>query len=260
MEVRVCMGHLLLVCEVEERYRPQQSVIGVDLGVNTLIAVTDGQRAVVISGRQAKSTVQRRNKNLAAIVKRQAPKQKGSQRWKRLQRRKARTLAKDRRRMNDLIHKATRQVADAFPGATCYVGEPFNEAGQKMNGVWAQMVSQASNTKIIQQLDYKTCGAIQVDEAYTSQTCPGCGRRTKCKRVYHCPHCGIVAPRDVVGSTNILSVGRTGAIQQGAALPTEVRFVHPVKVSRQQPGSSGGHPGNSSRTTGAAPTTRSPWL
>jgi transposase len=212
------------------------------LGVNTLIAATDGQRAVLISGRQVKATVQRRNKNLAAMTKRQARKTKGSGRWKRLQRRKARTLAKDRSRMNDLIHKATRQVAEAFPGATCYVGEPFNEAAQTMNRVGAQMVSQVAGAKIIQQLDYKTCGAIRVDEAYTSQTCPGCGRRRTCKRVYWCPHCGIAAPRDVVGSTNILSVGRTGAIQQGVALPTEVRFVHPVKVSRRQPGSSSGPP------------------
>jgi putative transposase len=251
---------VLLICAIGERYRPQHVVIGVDLGVNTLIAATDGQRAVLISGRQAKATVQRRNKNLAAIATRQARKTKGSGRWKRLQRRKARTLAKDRRRMNDLIHKATRQVAEAFPGAICYVGEPFNGAAQTMNGVGAQMVSQAASARIIQQLDYKTCGAIQVDEAYTSQTCPGCGRRRTCKRVYRCPHCGIVAPRDVVGSANILSVGRTGAIQQGVALPTEVHFVHPVKVSRRQPGSSGGHPGHSSWATGAAPTARSPRL
>ncbi|HKC73918.1 MAG TPA: transposase, partial [Chloroflexota bacterium] len=230
------------------------------LGVNTLIAATDGGRAVLIGGRQAKATVQRRNKNLAAISKRQAHKSKGSRRWTRLQRRKARTPAKDRRRMNDLIHKATRQIADAFPGATCYVGEPFNDAAQKMNGTRAQMVSQAANRKIIQQLDYKTCGAIQVNEAYTSQTCPGCGRRRTCKRVYRCKHCGIEAPRDVVGSTNILSVGRTGAIQQGVALPTDVRFRHPVKVSRQQLGSSGGHPARSSWSTDAAPTTRSPRL
>ena len=260
MEVRVCMGRLLLVCEVDEQHRPQQTVIGVDLGVNTLITATDGGRAVLISGRQAKATVQRRNKNLAAISKRQAHKTKGSRRWRRLQRRKARTLAKDRRRMNDLIHKATRQIADAFPGATCYVGEAFNDAAQKMNGTRAQMVSQTANRKIIQQLDYKTCGVIQVHEAYTSQMCPGCGRRRTCKRVYRCKPCGIVAPRDVVGSTNILSVGRSGAIQQGVALPTDVWFRHPVKVSRQQPGSSGGHPARSSWSTGAAHTTRSPRL
>jgi putative transposase len=230
--------------------------------VNTLIAATDGQRALLISGREAKAIMQCRNKNLAAISKKQAHKREGSRRWKRLQRRRAKTRAKDRRRMNDLVHKATRQVAEAFPGATCYVGEPFNEAAQKMDGVWAQQVSQAANAKIIQQLDYKTAGAIQVDEGYTSQTCPSCGHRQRCKRLYRCQRCGIVAPRDVVGATNIRSVGRTGAIQQGVALPPEVKFVHPVthKVSRSHPGSRAGTPHVARGTRGFGATTRSPRL
>jgi putative transposase len=239
MEVRLCLGRVILICEVEEAPRPQQRVIAVDLGVNTLIAATDGQCALLISGREAKATLQRRNKNLAAMSKKQAHKRVGSRRWKRLQRRKAKTLDKDRRRMNDLVHKATRQVANAFPGATCYVGEPFNHAAQKMDGVGAQQVGQAANAKIIQQLDYKTAGAIQVDEGYTSQTCPSCGHRQRCKRLYRCKNCGIVAPRDVVGSTNILSVGRTGAIQQGVALPADIQYRYPLvrQVSRRHPGS-----------------------
>ena len=95
------------------------------------------------------------------------------------------------------------------------------------------------------QLDYKTCGALQVNEAYSSQTCPMCGRRRTCRRMYRC-RCGIVAPRDVVGATNILSVGRHGSIQPGTPLPTAVCYAHPVNVSRSHPGSSSGHLGNSS--------------
>src|SRR2546430_1373011 len=103
--------------------------------------------------------------------------------------------AKARRRITDLVHKATRQVSDTFPGATCYVGEPFNDAAQDMAPRQAQTVSQACNARIIGQLDYKTCGALQVNEAYSSQTCPMCGRRRTCRRMYRC-RCGIVAPRD----------------------------------------------------------------
>jgi putative transposase len=260
LEVRVCLGRVLLVCESAERRPAQQTTIGVDLGVNSLIAATDGQRAVVISGRQAKAIARQRNKNLAALSSKQAHKTKGSGRWKRLQRRKARTLARHRRRMKDLIHKATRQVAAAFPGATCYIGKPFNDAAHKSNSIWAQMVSQAATATIIQQLDYKTAGAIQIDEAYTSQTCPGCGRRHKCKRTYRCPDCGIVGPRDVVGATNILVVGRTGALQQGVTLPPEVRFVYPVRqqVSRKRPGSRAGTPHVARGARGFGTTTRSP--
>jgi hypothetical protein len=55
MEVRLSYGTLRLICEVPEVSRPQAAVIGVDLGVNTLIAATDGRKAILISGRAATS-------------------------------------------------------------------------------------------------------------------------------------------------------------------------------------------------------------
>ncbi|MFQ5791203.1 MAG: zinc ribbon domain-containing protein, partial [Acidobacteriota bacterium] len=43
------------------------------------------------------------------------------------------------------------------------------------------------------------------DEAYTSQTCPSCGRRKPVNgRVYRCS-CGFVGHRDHVGAVNILT-------------------------------------------------------
>jgi transposase len=111
------------------------------LGVNTLIAATDGEKAVLISGRAAKATVQWHNKRLASLQPAQSRKMPGSRRWKCLQRRKAKMLTKARRRIQDITHKATRQVADTFPGATCHVGKPFNGAAQKMGHRQAQQVS-----------------------------------------------------------------------------------------------------------------------
>jgi len=229
MEARLTMGSLLLVCEVPDKASPQQTVIGVDLGVNTLIAATDGVQAVLVSGREAKATVQWRNKQLAEISQLQSRKMKGSKRWKRLQRRKAKMLTKAKRRIRDITHKATRKVADAFPNATCHVGKPFNDAAQKMRRKQAQQVSSACNRKIIEQLDYKTCGAIEQDEAYSSQTCPVCGERNKCRRVYKCRKCGYVAPRDVVGSANILCIGQHGTLVPGCRVPNTIHAVHPSK-------------------------------
>ena len=120
------------MCEVEDVATPQQTVIGVHLGVNTLLAATDGEKALLISGRAAKATVQWRNKRWAACQQAQSMKTKGSRQWKRLQRRKAKMLAKTHRRLQDLMHKATCKVVEAFPGATCYVGKPFNNAAQHL--------------------------------------------------------------------------------------------------------------------------------
>jgi putative transposase len=243
MEVRRSYGAVRLICEKPDEACRQETVIGVDLGVNTLIAATDGQRVLLISGRAAKATIQYRNKQLARFQQALVHKEQGSRRHKRLQRRKYRMLGKTARRVRELCHKATRQVAEAFPNATCFVGEPFNEAAQRIGRVQAQQVSTACARKIISQLNYKTAGAITLSEAYSSQTCPVCGERSKQRRIYRCPTCGVTAPRDSVGAVNILSLGQIGAMFPGRAVPQRIKYLRPWPRSRSQPrSSSGGHP------------------
>jgi putative transposase len=240
IEVRLTYGTLRLVCEVADTPRPQQAVIGVDLGVNTLVAATDGTKVFLVSGRGLKAVIQWRNKTLADLQHAQSSKAKGSLRWKRLQQRKYQMLGKTKRLVRDATHKATHAIAVAFPGATCYVGEPFNEAAQRPGRVHAQQVSTACTRRIIQQLDYKTAGAITLSEAYSSQTCPVCGERSKHRRTYTCPHCSATCPRDAVGAVNILSLGHCGAMLPGRSLPRQVKYLRPWP--RQPRSSSGGHP------------------
>ena len=226
--------------EVTDAPHPQQTVIGVDLGVNTIIAATDGTKVFLVSGRGMKAVIQWRNKTLASIQQAQSKKTKGSLRWKRLQRRKYRVLDKTKRQVRDACHTATHTVAVAFPGAQCYVGEPFNDAAKRSGRVHAQQVSTACTRKIIQQLEYKTSGAIAISEAYSSQTCPVCGKRSKHRRVYRCPHCGATGPRDAVGAVNILSLGQYGVMLPGRSLPQQVKYLRPWRSSSR------GHPARSS--------------
>jgi len=156
-------------------------------------------------------------------------------------------LTKARNRVNDLINKATSLIKKEFPGAKAYVGKPFNDGARKLGRVWAQQVSQASNRKIINQLDYKMGGAIQIEEHYTSKTCPVCGVRKKSKhgRFFQCKECGCTAPRDVVGSVNIRTKGIHGVITS-VAMPKLIKYFRPVSLGRQGLNSSGGHPASSS--------------
>ena len=58
MEVTLSYGKVFLVCKIEDAPVVGGEVtVGVDLGVNTLIAATDGTRAVLVSGREAKAVV-----------------------------------------------------------------------------------------------------------------------------------------------------------------------------------------------------------
>lgn len=241
MEVRLDYGSVSVVCKIADEVRAGGPTIGVDLGVNTLIAATDGEKAILVSGREVKAAVQLRNKRLAEISSKQAKKTKGSRRHKRLQRRKYRMLDRARNKVRDLCHKATRKVADAFPNAKAYVGRPFNDACRKMGRVQAQTVSSACTRKIIGMLNYKLAAAIEVDEAYSSQTCPVCGERSKHRRVYRC-RCGFEAARDVVGASNIRAIGIDGGMRPGCNVPNVIQFAHPSKypgVNRVVPSDTG---------------------
>jgi putative transposase len=230
LEVRLSYGTLRLICEVTSEARQQETVIGVDLGVNTLIAATDGQKVIRISGRAAKATVQYRNKQLARFQQAFSRRAKGSRRYKQLQRRKFAALGKTARRIRDLCHKATRKVADAIPNATCYVGEPFNNAAQHIGRVQAQQISTACMRKIINQLNYKTAGGLTLNEAHSSPTCPVCGGRSKQRRIYRCQSCAASGARDVIGAVNILSLGQHGAMLPSRTLP-KANPAHADKVS-----------------------------
>jgi len=249
MEARLSYGKLELIWDCEMALQSGGPTLGIDLGVNTLLAATDGETAVLVSGRELKATVQWRNKRLASLSGKQSNCHRGSRQYGRLQRRKRKLLKKSENRVKDLTHKATRIVADTFPGAKCYVGEPFNDASQKMSRKTTQQVSQACNRRLITQLDYKTAGAITVGEAYSSQTCPVCGTRNKCQRTYRCKQCGFTAPRDVVGSANIRCIGSQGALVPGCDVPNVWTYKYPGVIA---PGSSGGRPARSSRKREAA--------
>jgi putative transposase len=239
MEVRLGYGDVEIVCEVITEPQDAGPTIGVDLGVNTILAATDGDKAVLISGREIKATVQLRNKELAEIVSKQAKKRKGSRRHKRLRRAKSRMLGRTQNKVRDLCHKATRKVADHFPNAQAYVGEPFNDACRRMDGIRAQTVSSACNRKIIDLLNYKLAACIEVEEAYSSQTCPVCGERSRHRRTYRCRRCGYESPRDVVGCSNIRTIGIEGAMRPGRCVPNAIHFVHPSKYPGPEPGSPG---------------------
>lgn len=248
MEATLAFGVVRLVCKVADSdVVADGPLVGVDLGVNTLAAATDGQTAILVNGRGLKAIVQYGNKTNATLRSRIDRAKPGSKRRKKLARARHRSAAKVARKVRDALHKATRAVANAFPRSAAVVGKSFNDAAKKMGRVQAQQVSQASSGKMIAQLAYKMAGGAESKpEPYSSQTCPGCGCRQKCRRVYQCKECGLRAPRDVVGAINIRSIGRYGEIRPGQSMPADVRWVRPLRKYPATPqgaaGSSGGTP------------------
>lgn len=139
---------------------------------------------------------------------------KNSRKYKKLRRAKRRMLQKTNAQIRDLNHKITRSfVTWAVENnvSKVYVGNLEGVQRQRRRKIVSQKLSRWNFGKHIEYLTYKLA-AVGIDlekisEAYSTQTCPQCGRRHKCNsRNYRCI-CGYVAHRDIHGARNILSLG-----------------------------------------------------
>jgi len=224
---------------IEDRQAPKDSpggnVVAVDLGEIHPAATTNGEENMIVTCRALRSLNQYTNKRLAALGHKQAAKVKGSRRWRRLQRRKNRFLAQQRRRKRDMEHKISREVVDwavERKAGTIAIGDVRDVAdGKRLNRKSQQKVGNWSHGKQRQYITYKAAAeGIEVelqDEAYTSQTCPQCRRRYKpTGREYSCRRCGFLAHRDIVGASNILSLTLHGEVG---------RVTPPGKIKYRQP-------------------------
>jgi putative transposase len=164
--------------------QPGMFIAAGDMGEIHPITVTDGEETVVVSCRQLRAENQRTNKTLASIQKRQARLIKGSRKWWRLERRKRRFLEEQKYRKRDLQHKISREVVDWCRERRILIlaiGDVRNIAdGKRLHKKSQQKISNWSHGKLRRFIAYKAQAAgitviDEVNEAYTSQTCVGCG-------------------------------------------------------------------------------------
>lgn len=217
------------------------AVVAVDLGEIHPAALTDGQETVIITCRAMRANQQYTAKRLAEIRRKQSRKTRSSRRWKRLQQRKTRFLAKQRHRARDLEHKSSRAVvrfAQERGAATLVIGDVRDVAdGKRLAAKSQQKIGLWSHGRQRQYITYKSSSvgiaSLVIDESYSSQTCPRCMQRHKPKgRIYRCPACGFVAHRDAVGCANILSQHYTG--EPGHVLPPDAKYRYPFWGKRSR--------------------------
>jgi putative transposase len=205
-------------------YIPQQAV-GVDLGeIHTIAAFCEDGQALIVTGRKVRSIHQLRNKKLAEIQRLQSKCKKGSRRWKRLEKAKRYVLSKSAKQLEDALHKTTRQFVEWCVEQSIsdvHVGNPEGvqrntRKKKKATKKQAQKLSNWSFGRVKKYLEYKLAQAgkklHEVDEAYTSQTCPVCKKRKKVSSRNYVCECGYKEHRDVHGGRNILSKAMYGEI------------------------------------------------
>ena len=167
--------------------------VGIDLGLNSLIATSDGATFLAPRyGRRAQSAQRRRQRALARC-------RIGSKRRLRAKARLAAASAKIARQRRDHLHKLARALVSRYQGIAF---EDLNLVGLK-RGMLARSIHDAAWALLVQFTTYKAASASAevklVDPRGTSQTCPACGTikaKTLRERLHRCT-CGCSLDRDV---------------------------------------------------------------
>jgi putative transposase len=224
--------HLVVEDGQQPSTAPGTATLAADLGEIHPAAVANERGAVVIfTARDLRALNQYRHKRLASLQARQSKCKRRSRLWKRLQRRKEYLLARNNRQRRDIEHKVTRAVtthAKQEGARRLVVGDLRTVGrGKRLSRKVQQKVSGWSHGRQIAFLAYKleTEGITleRQSEAYSSKTCPQCGKHNKPNgRRYRCAKCGFSGHRDAVGATNQVSKALHG--DYGRVQPSSIKY------------------------------------
>ena len=187
--------------------------IGVDVGVETLAATSDGIK--YSNPKPLKRSLGR----LARLQRRKARGRKGSKRNLRLRERIARLHKRIRDQRADAQHKATTAIVKRSGCVKC---ETLNVKGMTRNRRLARSVSDAGMSEFIRMLEYKCeLHGVAFEKADrwfpSSQLCSRCGARnralTLATREWRCESCGAVHDRDLNAAINL--AGSSSAAGRG---------------------------------------------
>lgn len=229
---------LHVVTEAEVATEPPGIVqAAVDLGEIHLAAVTTNTgQAIVVSGRGIRSIKHQQLKQVGQIQTKQSRCAKRSNRWRKLQRAKAQLLARTKRRVRDLRHKAIRKVIDFCEqekAGSLYIGNPHGvrdkNGGRKHNQRMAKWEYGKDLAYLAQTSKQARIECFNGTERGTSSHCPQCGHKHKPKgRWWNCRKCGFTGHRDIVGSVNMHPIAFGSKIE----FPVSQTYLRPGAIRK----------------------------
>lgn len=210
------------------------------MGEVHIAVIHDGERSYIFNGRLLRSKRRYQNKIKAFLQSKIDKKKKGSRRWRRLIRSKAKQLAKIRNQLHDILHKETTKLVSILyrEGVQTVVIGDVRDIRKDIDygAVANQKLHQWTFGRIRSFIQYKAerlgLKTVLQDESYTSQTSPVCGVRHKPKgREFKCK-CGFSYHRDAVGAINIRQKYLGGIPVVGVmASPAGVRYQPHMRCS-----------------------------
>ena len=185
----------------------KRDVIGVDLGVKYLATCSDG---TVFEGVKASKKLEAKLSRMQYLL---GKKVRGSQNWKKAQKKIARLHARIANIRKDNLHKVTCYLAKNHGQI---VIEDLNVSGMLANHKLAKAIQDMGFYEFRRQLEYKTklygSEVMTVARFYpSSKTCSNCHsvkeNLTLSERVFVCDHCGLEIDRDLNASINLEMAG-----------------------------------------------------
>ena len=246
--------HISVAEDTEEAplLEPTHKHATVDLGqIHQAAVATNEGDALIVSGRGIRSLKRQHSKQLGEIASKRSRCQKGSRRWRKLGKTRAKLTLRYERRVRDLRHKGTRQVMDFCKEReveSVFVGNPDGVRRKNSGRHHNQRMSQWQYGKDIDYLQQKSeqdrIVCFTGDERGTSSRCPVCGHRHKPKgRNWRCKVCGFEGHRDIVGAVNMHPI----AYGQVVPFPKRITYLRPGSLRRSSSPGTGHRPDPSGR-------------
>lgn len=192
----------LFLCEMPApEQRRENSIVGIDLGLNSFAVLSDGTE--IPNGRFFKNS----QKKLAKAQRRMAKSKKGTFEYEKWRRIAAKIKARSVNQRNDFFHKLSNEIIKRYD---IIAVENLRIRQMMKNHKLANSIADASWRTFIRILENKAVSkgarVIQVDPANTSRTCSSCGATTDIKlgeQTFMCPNCGLILGRDHNAALNI---------------------------------------------------------
>ncbi len=187
--------------------------VGIDVGLSSLIATSDGETVNAPQWARKAAKKQRRLHRALARCRR------NSKRRLKAKRNLARHSAVTANRRRDFLHKLSRSLVERY----AVIAVEDLRIDRLARSMLAKSVHDAAWGQLRQFLTYKAESAgsevIAVDPRGTSQVCSECGcsvPKTLAVRWHDCPECGYSADRDVNAACNVLL--RANLLRPGTGL------------------------------------------
>jgi len=184
-----------------------EPAIGIDMGLKSFATFSDGQK--ILNPRFFKQE----QKNLAKSQRKLSKQAKGSKLRSKARKVVARVHERTGWKRENFAHQEARKIVDKFN--TIVVEDLSINDMQKNNFhcinrsisdvAWRQFLN-----FIKQKAEWAGARCVEINPAFTTQNCSGCGNRRKLElseRMYHCPCCGLSLCRDTNAAINILGLG-----------------------------------------------------